>query len=126
MESIKIEQQKESKVKALKSKMSDRRKSKKEEQEDTVSRFNRVSKPTNFILNIIFALISAACIIPFIFVLIISFTSEDYIKTKEIAFKQYEDRENWAKKMLINISKAGYFSSDRTIQDYNDDIWKLN
>ena len=51
---------------------------------------------------------------------------EDYIKTKEIAFKQYEDRENWAKKMLINISKAGYFSSDRTIQDYNDDIWKLN
>ena len=40
MESIKIEQQKESKVKALKSKMSDRRKSKKEEQEDTVSRFN--------------------------------------------------------------------------------------
>ena len=51
---------------------------------------------------------------------------EDYIKTKEIAFKQYEDRENWAKKTLINISKAGYFSSDRTIQDYNDDIWKLN
>ena len=97
MESIKIEQQKESKVKALKSKMSDRRKSKKEEQEDTVSRFNRVSKPTNFILNIIFALISAACIIPFIFVLIISFTSEDYIKTngysflpKEWSFEAYE------------------------------------
>ena len=50
---------------------------------------------------------------------------EDYIKTKEVAFKQYEDREYWAKKMLINISKAGYFSSDRTIKDYNDDIWKL-
>ena len=50
---------------------------------------------------------------------------ENYIKTKEVAFKQYEDREYWAKKMLINISKAGYFSSDRTIKDYNDDIWKL-
>ncbi|MBU5336359.1 glycogen/starch/alpha-glucan phosphorylase [Intestinibacter bartlettii] len=50
---------------------------------------------------------------------------EDYIKTKELAFKEYEDRENWAKKMLINISKAGYFSSDRTINDYNNDIWKL-
>ena len=50
---------------------------------------------------------------------------EDYIKTKEEAFKEYEDRQNWAKKMLINISKAGYFSSDRTIEEYNRDIWKL-
>lgn len=50
---------------------------------------------------------------------------EDYTKTKEDAFKEYEDRQNWAKKMLINISKAGYFSSDRTIEEYNQDIWKL-
>ncbi|WP_455542353.1 glycogen/starch/alpha-glucan phosphorylase [Intestinibacter sp.] len=50
---------------------------------------------------------------------------DDYIKTKELAFKEYENRQIWAKKMLINISKAGYFSSDRTIQDYNNDIWKL-
>ena len=51
--------------------------------------------------------------------------NEDYTKTKEEAFKEYEDRQNWAKKMLINISKAGYFSSDRTIEEYNRDIWKL-
>ena len=50
---------------------------------------------------------------------------EDYTKTKEEAFKEYEDRQNWAKKMLINISKAGYFSSDRTIEEYNRDNWKL-
>ena len=50
---------------------------------------------------------------------------EDYTKTKEEAFKEYEDRQNWAKKMLINISKAGYFSSDSTIEEYNRDIWKL-
>lgn len=50
---------------------------------------------------------------------------EDYTKTKEEVFKEYEDRQNWAKKMLINISKAGYFSSDRTIEEYNRDIWKL-
>ena len=48
---------------------------------------------------------------------------EDYTKTKEEAFKEYEDRQNWAKKMLINISKAGYFSSDRTIEEYINDIW---
>ena len=50
---------------------------------------------------------------------------EDYVKTKERAFKEYEDRMEWARKMLINISKAGYFSSDRTISEYNNDIWKL-
>lgn len=50
---------------------------------------------------------------------------EDYIKTKDIALKDYENREIWAKKMLVNISKAGYFSSDRTIGQYNKDIWKL-
>ena len=51
---------------------------------------------------------------------------KDYVKTKEQAFKDYEDRKSWAKKMLINISKAGYFSSDRTINEYNRDIWHLN
>ncbi len=50
---------------------------------------------------------------------------EDYIKTKDIVFKNYEDREAWNKKVLINISKAGFFSSDRTITQYNEDIWKL-
>ena len=50
---------------------------------------------------------------------------EDYVKTKERVFEEYEDRMKWARKMLINISKAGYFSSDRTIAEYNNDIWKL-
>ena len=50
---------------------------------------------------------------------------DDYTKTKEEAFKEYDETQNWAKKMLINISKAGYFSSDRTIEEYNRDIWKL-
>ena len=50
---------------------------------------------------------------------------KDYIKVKEQAFADYENREEWAKKMLVNISKAGFFSSDRTIAQYNEDIWKL-
>ena len=50
---------------------------------------------------------------------------EDYIKTKEIVFKDYEDRETWNRKVLFNISKAGFFSSDRTIEQYNKEIWKL-
>ena len=50
---------------------------------------------------------------------------EDYVKTKDRVFEEYEDRMKWARKMLINISKAGYFSSDRTIAEYNNDIWKL-
>lgn len=50
---------------------------------------------------------------------------EDYIETKEKAFKDYEDRETWNKKVLVNIAKAGYFSSDRTIEQYNKEIWKL-
>ena len=48
-----------------------------------------------------------------------------YVETREKAYKDYEDRMLWAKKMLVNIAKAGYFSSDRTISDYNRDIWKL-
>lgn len=50
---------------------------------------------------------------------------EDYIKTKDVVFKEYEDREAWNKKVLVNISKAGFFSSDRTIAQYNEDIWKI-
>ena len=50
---------------------------------------------------------------------------EDYIKVKDKAFKDYENRSEWAKKMLVNIAKAGFFSSDRTIAEYNKDIWKL-
>ena len=49
----------------------------------------------------------------------------DYIRVKEIALADYEDRKAWAKKMLVNISKAGFFSSDRTIAEYNKDIWHL-
>lgn len=48
-----------------------------------------------------------------------------YCRTKEKAFSDYEDRASWAKKMLVNISRAGYFSSDRTIEEYNRDIWNL-
>ena len=48
-----------------------------------------------------------------------------YVKTREQAYADYENRHDWAKKMLANIAKAGYFSSDRTIEEYNRDIWKL-
>ncbi len=50
---------------------------------------------------------------------------EDYIKAKDQALADYEDREKWKKMMLVNIAKAGFFSSDRTIMEYNRDIWKL-
>ena len=50
---------------------------------------------------------------------------QSYVKTKDQAFKDYEDRTAWAKKMLVNIAKAGFFSSDRTIEEYNRDIWHL-
>lgn len=50
---------------------------------------------------------------------------KDYIQTKEQMLKDYEDRNGWAKKMLVNIAKAGFFSSDRTIAEYNQDIWHL-
>lgn len=48
-----------------------------------------------------------------------------YVKTREQVYADYENRHDWAKKMLVNIAKAGYFSSDRTIEEYNRDIWKL-
>ncbi len=50
---------------------------------------------------------------------------EDYIKMKDKAIADYEDRRKWKKMMLVNIAKAGFFSSDRTIAEYNRDIWKL-
>ncbi len=50
---------------------------------------------------------------------------EDYIAAKDRIFKDYEDRQKWKKMMLVNIAKAGFFSSDRTIAEYNRDIWKL-
>ena len=48
-----------------------------------------------------------------------------YAKTKEKALAAYADRKTWAKMTLVNIAKAGFFSSDRTIGEYNKDIWKL-
>ena len=50
---------------------------------------------------------------------------KDYAAKKEEIYKDYEERNSWAKKMLVNTAKAGFFSSDRTIEEYNKDIWKL-
>ena len=50
---------------------------------------------------------------------------EDYIAAKDRALAAYEDRRGWAKKMVVNIAKSGYFSSDRTIAQYEEEIWKL-
>lgn len=50
---------------------------------------------------------------------------EDYIATKDKMMADYEDQKKWRKMMLVNIAKAGFFSSDRTIEEYNRDIWKL-
>ena len=50
---------------------------------------------------------------------------KDYIETKEKAFADYEDRKTWSKKMLVNTAKAGFFSSDRTIAQYDEEIWRL-
>ncbi len=51
---------------------------------------------------------------------------EEYISVKDLAVRQYGDRKSWARKMLVNIAKSGYFSSDRTIRQYNEDIWHLS
>ncbi len=51
---------------------------------------------------------------------------KDYIQTKERMFADFEDEKEWSRKMLVNIAKAGYFSSDRSIAQYNEEIWKLN
>ncbi len=50
---------------------------------------------------------------------------EDYIRVKDRAFADYENKQKWQRMMLVNIAKAGFFSSDRTIAEYNRDIWKL-
>ncbi len=50
---------------------------------------------------------------------------EDYIKVKDQMMEDYEDQAKWRRMMLVNIAKAGFFSSDRTIEEYNRDIWKL-
>jgi starch phosphorylase len=51
---------------------------------------------------------------------------KEYVDAKDAIYKAFEDRKRWAKMMLVNISKAGFFSSDRTIDQYNKEIWKLN
>ena len=51
---------------------------------------------------------------------------KDYIRVKEQVFNDYEDRQAWSRKMIKNIAMAGFFSSDRTIKQYNDDIWHLD
>ena len=51
---------------------------------------------------------------------------EEYIEAKDRLIRSYGDRRAWAQKMLVNIAKSGYFSSDRTIAQYNEDIWHLN
>ena len=50
---------------------------------------------------------------------------ESYIAEKDKIFADYENRDKWKKMMLVNIAQAGYFSSDRTIEAYNNDIWHL-
>ena len=50
---------------------------------------------------------------------------KSYAAKREEAYAAYEDRKGWAKKMLVNTAKAGFFSSDRTIEEYNRDIWRL-
>ena len=51
--------------------------------------------------------------------------TKEYIETKEKVYQDYENQEEWNKKVLVNTAKAGFFSSDRTIEQYNKDIWKL-
>lgn len=51
--------------------------------------------------------------------------TKEYIQVKEKVYADYEDRKEWNRKALVNIAKAGFFSSDRTIAQYNEDIWKL-
>ena len=50
----------------------------------------------------------------------------EYIEVKEQVFADYEDQDLWNKKVVHNIAKAGFFSSDRTIAQYNEDIWHSN
>ncbi len=50
---------------------------------------------------------------------------EEYIAVKERCLADYEDRAAWSRRMLVNIARSGFFSSDRTIAEYNRDIWHL-
>ncbi|MBQ3974969.1 MAG: glycogen/starch/alpha-glucan phosphorylase, partial [Lachnospiraceae bacterium] len=50
---------------------------------------------------------------------------KDYIRVKDRMIEDYEDRDKWRRMMLINIARAGYFSSDRTVGEYNEEIWHL-
>ena len=50
---------------------------------------------------------------------------EDYRAARNKAYENYSNKTEWAKKMLVNIANAGFFSSDRTIAQYNEEIWKL-
>jgi len=50
---------------------------------------------------------------------------ESYCAVKEIALYDYENQDAWKRKALVNIAKSGFFSSDRTINEYNNDIWHL-
>ena len=50
---------------------------------------------------------------------------EDYIKVKEQMLADYENRDAWLDKVIVNIAKAGFFSADRTIAQYNDEVWHL-
>ena len=51
---------------------------------------------------------------------------EDYIQVKERMLADYEDRDAWMDKVIVNIAKAGFFSSDRTIAQYDEEVWHLN
>ena len=51
---------------------------------------------------------------------------EDYIQVKERMLTDYEDRNAWMDKVIVNIAKAGFFSSDRTIAQYEEEVWHLN
>ena len=50
---------------------------------------------------------------------------EDYMRTQELMSKDYQDRKSWIAKQIMNTAMSGYFSSDRTIREYNDQIWHL-
>ena len=49
---------------------------------------------------------------------------EEFIECKEVCYQAYEDQKTWMQKSLVNIAKAGYFSSDRTIRQYEEEIWQ--
>ena len=50
---------------------------------------------------------------------------KEYIRVKNQMLADYENESAWMEKVIVNIAKAGFFSSDRTIREYNEDIWHL-